>query len=162
MCTPYISLLVGKILHKWRRFREVEWRFVWDLAGSNNHYQFCTPCKSLTILHYSMTQTFLQVKESSYLVLSWTLGNLNESLTLIWNQASEEQRRMSQEQIISTPPPTHPEWTAAMTGCGHFSMLRNDSCRKRMSFLSIWALLEGSKSEFIKSLPISIRSRPAI
>lgn len=67
---------------------------------------------------------------------------------------------MSQLHTISTPPPTHPEWTAAMTGCGHFSITRNDSWSFRINFLNIWALLEGSWLGFIRSPPMSMRSRP--
>ena len=47
--------------------------------------------------------------------------------TFTWNHASAEQRRMSHEEIISIPPPMHPECTAAITGWGHFSITRKDS-----------------------------------
>ena len=40
--------------------------------------------------------------------------------TLIWNHASEEHSRISQAVTKSIPAPTHAEWTATITGLGHW------------------------------------------
>lgn len=40
-------------------------------------------------------------------------------ITLIWNQASPVQYRISQAEVISTPPPTQALCMAAITGLEH-------------------------------------------
>ena len=56
--------------------------------------------------------------ELEYLEVQW-----NKPLstnTLIWNHVSEEHSRISQAVTKSIPAPTHAEWTATITGLGHW------------------------------------------
>ena len=131
--------------------------FVWL-----NTQMYCKSCCCLDTLRATKT-TFLTASRynepTPQANLEWESDNQDKH-TFTWNHASAEQRRMSQLHTISTPPPTHPEWMAAMTGCGHFSITRKDSWSCRINFLNMYALLEGSWLGFIRSLPMSMRSRP--
>lgn len=55
------------------------------------------------------------IYEWVYFSSPWRFG----VITLIWNQASPVQYRISQEEVISTPPPTQALCMAAITGLEH-------------------------------------------
>lgn len=58
-----------------------------------------------------------------------TLSSATKLASLIENHASDEARRMSVAHTRSTPPPTHAECTADITGFGHLAYA--GTCQKR-------------------------------
>lgn len=63
------------------------------------------------------------IKWMSLFFFPWRFG----VITLIWNQASPVQYRISQAEVISTPPPTQALCMAAITGLEH--------CPKKIRFI---------------------------
>ena len=84
--------------------------------------------------------------------------------TLIDIHVSFVHHLISQVQIRSTPPPTHAEWTAAITGWGHRSITWKDSCSSDINAWSCIALREFSVAALpwpgISEVAKDIRSRP--
>ena len=110
-CTSYL-VWNGVILHE---LPSLEWCTHISLFTLN---RFCNECVAEKMFGspvikwmpiYLKAEDPLRAKEVIQVIL----------LTLMENQASDEHSRMSHAVIMSTPPPIHAEWMAAITGLGH-------------------------------------------